>query len=222
MVVGDENTNVSIDVDGETIDKVNSFKYLGAIKTSTGSCSEDVKARIGRAKKATMELDTIWKDRGIRKELKMKLVKALIWPVITYGAEGWTLKKDDERRLEAAEMWCYRRMLRISWTEKRTNKSILNELQTRRELLAQSIKRKMAFFCHACRNNKCNLVKTCILGMMSGKRRRGRPRMQYIDNIKKWTRASLEENVRRTEDRSAWRERSCAAGAANVRTDDAD
>ena len=65
-------------------------------------------------------------------------------------------------------------------------------------------------------------VKTCILGMMSGKRRRGRPRMQYIDNIKKWTRASLEENVRRTEDRTAWRVRSCAAGAANVRTDDAD
>ena len=70
------------------------------------------------------------------------LVKALIWPVITHGAEGWTLKKDDERRLEAAEMWCYRRMLRISWTEKRTKKSILNELQTRRELLAQIIKRK--------------------------------------------------------------------------------
>ncbi len=101
MVVGDDNANVSIDIDGETIAKVNSFKYLGAIKTSTGSCSEDIKARIGRAKKATMELDTIWKDRGIRKELKMKLVKALIWPIITYGAEGWTLKKDDERRLEA-------------------------------------------------------------------------------------------------------------------------
>ena len=78
------------------------------------------------------------------------------------------------------------------------------------------------FFGHACRNNKCNLVKTCIIGMMPGKRRRGRPRMQYIDNIKKWTRTSLEENVRLTEDRTAWRERSCAAGAANVRTDDAD
>ncbi len=90
MVVGDENSDVSTGVDVETIAKVNSFKYLGAIKTSTDSCSEDIKARIGRAKKATMELDTIWKDRGIRKELKMKLVKALIWPVITYGAEGWT------------------------------------------------------------------------------------------------------------------------------------
>ena len=73
MVVGGENANVSIDVDGETIAKVNSFTYIGAIKTSTGSCSEDIKARIGRANKATMELDTIWKDRGIRKD--MKLVK---------------------------------------------------------------------------------------------------------------------------------------------------
>ena len=92
MVVGDENANVSIDVDGETIAKVNAFKYLGDIKTSTGSCSEDIKARTGKAKKAKMELDTIRKDRGVRKELKMKLVKALIWPVITYGAEGWNLK----------------------------------------------------------------------------------------------------------------------------------
>ena len=80
----------------------------------------------------------------------------------------------------------------------------------------------MDFFGHAFRNNKCNLVKTCILGMMSGKRRRGRPRMQSIDNIKKLTKASLEENVTLIEDRTARRERSCAAGAANVRTDDAD
>ena len=98
-------------------------------------------------------------------------------------------------------------MLRISCTDERTIKSILDELQTRRELLAQIIKRKMALFGHACRNSKCNIVKTCILRMMSVKRRRGRPRMQYIDNIKKWTRASLEENVRLTEDRTAWREK---------------
>ena len=77
--------------------EINSFKYIGAIKTNTGSCAEDINARIGSAKKATMELDTNWKDRGIRKELKIKLVKELIWPVITYGAEGWNLKKDDER-----------------------------------------------------------------------------------------------------------------------------
>ena len=94
-------------IDGETIAKVNELKYIGVIKTNTGSCSEDIKAIIGRAKKATMELDTILKNIGIRKELKMKLAKALIWPVITYGAAGWTLRKYHEIRLEAAEMWCY-------------------------------------------------------------------------------------------------------------------
>ena len=115
-------------------------------------------------------------------------------------------------------MWCYQGMLRT------TNKRILDELQTRREqeLLAKIIERKMAFFGHACKNNRCNLVKACILRMMPGKRKRGHPRMRYIDNINKWTRASLEENMRLTEDRTAWRERSCAAGAANVRTDYAD
>ena len=83
------------------------------------------------------------------------------------------------------------------------------------------LSKENGFLCTVC-YNKCNQVKTCILGMMPGKRRRGRPRMQYIDHIKKWTRVSLGENVRLTEDRTAWRERSCAAGAANVRTDDAD
>ena len=79
------------------------------------------------------------------------------------------------------------------------NKCTLDELKTRRQLLVQNIKRKMTFFGHACCYNKCDMVKTCILIMMPGERRRGRPMMQYIDDIKKWTRASLEENVRQTE-----------------------
>ena len=153
-------TREKLEVDGETMAKVNAFKYIGAIKTSMGSCSEDIKARIGRAKKATMKLDEIGESAHMASHyIRSRRVDFI--------------KKNDERRLEAAEMWCYRRMLRISWTEKRTNKSILDELQTRRELLAQIIKSKMAFFGQACRSNKCNLVKTCILGMMSGKRRRG-------------------------------------------------
>ena len=114
--------------------------------------------------------------------------------------EGCTELKDDVRRLQATNMWCYRRMLRISWMEKRTNKSILNGLQTRRELLAQIMKRKMAYFGHACRNNRCSLVKTYILGMMSGGKEEG---------------GAPGSNTSVTS-------RSCAAGAANVRTDAAD
>ena len=96
-----------------------------------------------------MELDTIWEDRGIREELKMNLVKALIWPVITYGAEG-----DNERRLEAAEMWCYRRMLRIRWKEKKDKQEHAASTSNKTQ--------KMAVFGYECRNNRCNLVETCM------------------------------------------------------------
>ena len=111
-------------------------------------------------------------------------MKALIWPVIIYGAEGCTLKKDYEIRLEAAEIRCYRRMLRISWPEKRTNKSILDELKDANSLPKLSKEKWLSLDMHAERNNKCNLVKTCILGMMSGKIRRGAPGCNtYITSI---------------------------------------
>ena len=80
----------------------------------------NINARITIAKKKTVELSMLWKDRGLRKEVKAKLVKALIWQVITYSAEAWTLKKTNEKRIEAVEMWIYRRVLRVSWMEKRT------------------------------------------------------------------------------------------------------
>ena len=126
------------------------------------------------------------------------------------------MMKDDSK----AEMWCYRRIRTADKLDREQDQnSILDQLQTRRELLAQIIKIWLSLDMHAETIN-CNLVNTCILGMMPGKRRRGRPRMQYIDNIKKWTTDHLEENVRLTEDRTAWPKRSCAAGATNVRTDD--
>ena len=87
------------------------------------------------AKNRMLDLVPIWKDRGINYFLKMKLVRSLVWTVLTYGAEGWTLKKADEKRIESAEMWIYRRMLRVSWTEHRTDESILLELNTTRHLL---------------------------------------------------------------------------------------
>ena len=106
----------------------------------------------------------------------------------------------------------------IGWMKKRTNKGILDELQTRYEVHAQIIKIKMAFFRHACSNNRCNLVKACILGMMPEKKNRTPP---YIDNFTTWITASLEEKLSVAEYRTAWRKIRCAAGAANVRTEDA-
>ena len=92
-----------------------------------------------------LDLVPIWKDRGINKDLKMKLVRSLVWTVLTYGAEGWTLKKADVKRIESAEMWIYRRMLRVSWTEHRTDESILLELNTTKQLLGFVVRRKLYY-----------------------------------------------------------------------------
>ena len=120
----------SIKVNGVQLEKVGDFKYLGSIKSSDGTCLQDVKARIGMAKQKMLQLNNIWKDRSIPNQLKMFLLKCLVWPVLMYGCEAWTLRKEEEKRINAAEMWLYRRLLRISWKDKRTNDSILEELST--------------------------------------------------------------------------------------------
>ena len=133
-----------------------------------------------------------------------------MWTVLTYGAEGWTLKKADEKRVESAEMWIYRRMLRVSWTEHRTDESILLEL------LGFVVRRKQSYFGHTMRDGGCGLVKCVIKGKVSGKRRRGRPKMSYSSDITKWMNESMERITRDTRDRDEWRRLiRCAARAAD-------
>ena len=210
-----------IDIDGETIECVDHFKYLGSIKTDSADCSKDVNARIGMAKKRVLELNNIWKDTNIRKELKIKLMKCLVWTVMTYGAEGWTLRKRDEKKINSAEMWFHRRLLRVSWKQKRTDENILTELGVKRQLLDTIKKRKLSFFGHICRN-KCTLMKDIIQGKMEGRRGRGRPKTAYMDNIREWTGRNNREIYAMTEDREEWRAAvQRAVRAANVSTSDA-
>ena len=143
------------------------------------------------AKRRMCELTTLWKDRSIPVALKMRLVKTLVWTVLSYGAEAWTLKVRDERKITSMEMWLWRRMLRISWMEKRTD---------------NSIKRKLTYYGHLCRDHGCQKTKTVVEGYVEGRRRRGRPRKQYIDNIKQWTKLTTSQCVRAAEDRSRWKQ----------------
>ena len=158
------------------------------------------------AKRRMCELTTLWKDRSIPVALKMRLVKTLVWTVLSYGAEAWTLKARDERMITSMEMWLWRRMLRISWMEKRTDNSILQELEIKRELLGHVRKRKLSYYGHLCRDHGCQITKTVVEGYVEGRRRRGRPRKQYIDNIKQWTQLTTSECVRAAEDRSRWKQ----------------
>ena len=165
--------------------KVPDFKYLGSIKSADGTCTKDIKARIAMGKSKMTELNNIWKDRSIPYQLKVKLLKCLIWPVVMYWCEAWTLRKENENKLEAAEMWFYRRLSNISWEDKRTNESVLEELGLQRCFLNEIKRRRLKYVGHAVRNPRTDLMSTVLQGKVQGKRNRGRPAMTYIDNIKK-------------------------------------
>ena len=117
MTIGDVPDDITIRVNNDPVETVKQFKYLGSLKSSDDDCSKDVNARIAMAKRRMCELTTLWKDRSISVALKMRLVKTLIWTVLCYGAEVWTLKVRDERKITSMEMWLWRRMMRISWME---------------------------------------------------------------------------------------------------------
>ena len=140
-----------------------------------------------------------------------------------YRSEVWTIKKDDEKKVEAEEMWFYRRVLRIKWTDKRTNDSVLQELSTKKSLLNIINERKLKYIGHAIRNPKTELMKTVTQGKIQSPRRRGRPPTTYISTITKSSGLGLQEISQRSMDREKWR---CLAKsacvAANVNHDDAD
>jgi len=132
--------------------------------------------------------DKLWKSHGIPFSTKIRLMKALVWPVATYGCESWTLRKNDETRLDAFEMKGHRKILRVSWTAKKINELVLDIVGVKRELL--DTMRKQGSW----------LKKEIMQGTMPGARRRGRPRTAWMDNIKTSTGLSLEESIRMTED----------------------
>ena len=133
-------------------------------------------------------------------------MKTLIWPIISYGAEASTMSTANEKKLMAAEQWIYRRMLHVSWKERRTNKSIFEEIGEAPGLLPQVVKNKLSYFGHTCREGGCQIVKAAILGLKGGRRTRGHPRLCYTDNVKEWQKpSSLKEAVALAQDRGSWR-----------------
>ena len=220
MYVG-KNPYKDIVIDGVVLERVADFIYLGSSKASDGSCSHDIKRRIAQAKTKMISLKNIWKDKDLSYQLKMKIMKVLIWTTITYGAEGWSLKADDINKIKAAEMWCYRRLLNITFKDRRTNVSVLEQLDTNRQLYGIVVKRKLNYFGHMSRS-KSTITKDIIQGKIEGRRNRGRPRSAYMDNIRQWTKMSTHEAFQATRDRVAWRE-VCwkAVQAANLSTYDA-
>ena len=192
-------------VNNAILEKVQHFKYLSSIKSSDRTCLKDVMTRIAMAKAKIIQLKNIWKDRSITINLQMKMLKCLILSVIMYRCEAWSLRKKEQDKLKAAEMWPYRQLLNIRWQDKRTNEVVLLELGIERSLINEINKRRLTYTGHAIRSQKTDLMSTVLMGRVEGCRKRGRPAMFLIDNIRTTTGLSLDKVVHRSRDREGWR-----------------
>ena len=118
----------SWEIDGKTVETVSDFNFLGSKITANGDCSREIKRRLLLGRKVMTNLDSIFKSRNITLPTKVRLVKAMVFPVVMYGCESWTVKKAERRRIDAVELWCWRRLLRVAWTERRSSQFILKEI----------------------------------------------------------------------------------------------
>ena len=159
-------------IDGETVETVADFIFLGSKITSDGDCSHEIKRRLLLGRKVMTNLDSIFKSRDITLPTKFRLVKAMVFPVVMCGCESWTVKKSECQRIDAFELWCWRRLLRVPWTARRSNQSILKEISPGISLEGLMLKLKLQYFGHLMRRVE-SLDKTLLLGGIRGRRRRG-------------------------------------------------
>ena len=182
----------SREIDGETVETVSDFTLGGSKITADGDCSHEIKRRLLLGRKVITNLDSILKSRDITLTTKVHLVKAMVFPMVMYGCESWTVKKAEGQRIDAFELWCWRRLLRVPWTARRSNQSILKEISPGISLEGLMLKLKPQYFGHLM-GRVDSLEKTLMLGGIGGRRRRGQLRMRWLDGITDSMHMSLSE-----------------------------
>ena len=163
---------ISWRIDGETVETVTDFIFLGSKAIASGDCSHEIKRHLLLGRKAMTNLDSILKSRDITLPTKVHLVKAMVFPLVTYECESWNIKKAEHQRIDAFELWCWRRLLRVPWTARRSNQSILKEISPEYSLEGLMLKLKLQYFGHLMQRTD-SLENTLMLGKIEGRRRRG-------------------------------------------------
>ena len=169
-------------IDGETMETVTDFIFLCSKVTEDGDCSREIKRCLLLGRKAKTNLDSILKSRNITLLTGVCPVKAMVFPVAMCVCKSWTIKKAEHQRIDAFELWCWRRLLRVPWIERRSNQSIWNEVSSEYSLEGLMLKLKLQYFGHLMRRTD-SLEKTLMLGKIEGRRKGGRQRMRWLDGI---------------------------------------